>query len=533
MAKLHIGRCRNLKNWNSLGLGYTTNIIKLHIVLSNFIPSQQKNMIKKIVLIGITAGILGHAQGQSNTISKDDLVSTVRYLSSERFKGRLPGTIEYEHAARYVATRFKAAGLKPLINESLLQSFDEEVNIILNAEVYLTNEQGRPIYPFRLGEDFLCRGFTGKGQVKGEVVFAGFGIKTDEYDDYRSIDVNGKIVAVFKTTPLWLPKSGSWGDASPRGKARIAQSLGAKAIAFIGEPNMTPSTMIYGSIACGPGPHLYNFPMIQIGSSLTDSLFSNLPYKPFDYYNMLKRDKAPHSIETGKTLYINVATDYFPKKQTYNVVGYIEGIDPKLKNEYVILGAHLDHVGFQGDKLYFPGANDNASGVASLIAIAQAMAKSESKPRRSVIFVAFSSEESGMKGSKYFVANMPINPKQIVAMLNFDCVGQGDSIAIGGRLSFPKLWKKAKKLDKKHTHLLSNKTFGGGGADALAFYELGIPTLYFNTSGGYKYLHQATDKVETLNSELFEKITRLGYLTTMELANGHYKGEKDRLMKKK
>lgn len=456
-----------------------------------------------------------------------DMMKTVEYLSSDRFKGRLPGSLHYEQASKYVATRFKSAGLEPFIANNLFQEFDDEANFIFDAKAYLLDSQNRPVYPLVLGEDFVCRGFTGRGEVRGEVVFAGFGIKSQDYNDYRSIDVRNKIVVVYKSAPPWVPVGGSWGDTSPRGKARVAQEQGAIAIIFIGDPQVTPSTMLYGSIACGPKPHLANFPMIHAGERFTDSLFSKLPYKPLDYYQMINRDKAPHSIETEKSVYININAMYFDAKKTYNVVGMIEGSDPKLKDEYVILGAHLDHVGFQGDNLYFPGANDNASGVAGLIAIADAIGKLNTKPRRSIVFVVFSSEESGMKGSKYFVDNLPVAPNQVLAMLNFDCIGQGDSIAIGGKLSYPNLWGIAKKLDKKYTKLLSDKTFGGGGADAQAFHEVGIPTLYFNTSGGCKYLHQVTDKPSTLNKELFEKTAYLGYVTALELANGKYKREKD------
>ena len=503
--------------------------------INNFRSLKWCEMLKvKMVLVGlcIAHGIaISQTTVNDNPIDGKEMMSTVKYLSSERFKGRMSCTVEYEQASRYVATRFKNAGLKPLIGNTMLQEFDDEVNYILDARVYLIDNNNRPIHPMQLGEDFVCRGYSGSGEVRGEVVFVGFGIKTDEYNDYRSIDVRNKIVAVFKSTPPWKPQSGSWGDVTPRGKARIARELGAKAIIFIGEPHITPNTMIYGSVACGAKPHLADFPMIHACNRFVDSLFSQLPYKPFEYFEMIKRDKAPHSIETGKSVYIKISAEYHEAKKTYNVVGYIEGSDLKLKNEYVILGAHLDHVGYQGDKLYFPGANDNASGVAGLIAIAEAIKKSPTKPRRSIVFVAFSSEESGLKGSKYFVNNMPFPAEQTVAMLNFDCIGQGDSIAIGGRLSYPKLWKKTQKLDRKNTKLLSHKTFGGGGADAQAFHEIGIPTLYFNTSGGYKFLHQTTDKPETLNPIVFEKGVHLGYLTTMQLANGKYKREKDKQKK--
>lgn len=466
-----------------------------------------------------------------NTIKPEDIIQTIGYLSSGKFKGRLAGTIEYDQAARYVGTRLKNAGLQPVNQPSMLQYFNDEVNTINRAELYLLDNNGKAVVPFLLGKDFICRGFTGSGKINGEIVFAGFGVKTNEYNDYRSIDVKNKIVMVYKSAPPWNPQAKNWGDTSPRGKARIAKEMGATAVIFIADPKVFPNTMIYGSIACGDTPHLPDFPMIQISKHVTDSLFTALPYNPDWLYDQIVKDKAPHSIETEKSVFINIEADYYPEKPTANVVGILEGTDPKLKDEFVILGAHLDHVGYQTDMLFFPGANDNASGVAALIAIADAIKLSNVKLKRSVVFVTFSSEESGMRGSKYFVLHSPIDLGKTVAMMNFDCVGQGDSIAIGGKLNFPKLWKRAKKIDKEYTKLLSKQTFGGGGADAEPFYSAGIPTLYFNTTGGYKYLHQATDRAETVNAALIEKITELGYLMTIELANGRYHGERDKLKK--
>jgi len=465
-------------------------------------------------------------------IKQEELIQTIGFLSSSRFRGRLPGSVEYEQAARYVATRLKNAGIKPVGQQTMLQYFNDEVNLIHEASCFIISNNGRPIIPLALGEDFVCRGFTGSGHVKGEAVFAGFGIKHPNYDDYRNINIKGKIAVVFKSAPPWASETGSWGDTSPRAKARIAKEQGAAGIIFIADPTIFLPTMIYGSIACGEGPHLSDFPMIQISDRATDSLFAELPVKVANLYGQICQDKAPHSIELGRSVLVNVKAEYFAEKPTANVVGISIGSDSLLKNEYVVLGAHLDHVGYQGEKLYFPGANDNASGVAALIAIAETLEKSKVKIKRSIIFIAFSSEESGLRGSKYFVDHSPVDLSKVVAMLNFDCVGQGDSIAIGGRLSFPKLWKKAKKIDKHATRLLSTRTFGGGGADAEAFYRAGISTLYFNTTNGYKYLHSPNDRAETINPELMEKIARLGYLLTIDLANGRYKGERDRQLKK-
>ena len=233
---------------------------------------------------------------------------------------------------------------------------------------------------------------------------------------------------------------------------------------------------------------------------------------------------------------IEVHTKYEKEKEVVNVVGIIEGSDPDLKNEYLIVGAHLDHVGSQAcmpdrqaGKIYFPGANDNASGSAALLQIAREFSGTQEKPvspkrervepKRSIIFVFFASEEQGLYGSKYFSEHMKFSKEKVKAMINLDCVGYGDSIQIGGGESAPTLWNMAKQIDNENDKLLVTRTWKGGGADAEPFYEKGIQTLYFVTTNSYKHLHMLSDKPETLNQNLFEAITKLAYLTAAKIAD--------------
>ncbi len=196
----------------------------------------------------------------------------------------------------------------------------------------------------------------------------------------------------------------------------------------------------------------------------------------------------------------------------------IEGSDPDLKKEYLIIGAHLDHVGSQAGKIYFPGANDNASGSAALLQIAREFSKAQKKPKRSIIFVFFAGEEQGLYGSKYFSENMKFSKEKVKAMINLDCVGYGDSIQIGGGESAPTFWNIAKQIDNGNDKLLVTRTWKGGGADAESFYEKGIQTLYFVTTNSYKHLHMLSDKPETLNKNLFEAITKLAFKTIANIA---------------
>lgn len=470
-------------------------------------------------------------QVNKDYINAESLMQTTGFLSSDRFMGRLAGSPEYEMAARHVALRFKELGLKPVGQESFLQFFEVEYNTIDKAKVTINYPNNSEPYELRLGTDFVCRGLTGSGDFEAEMAFVGFGIQTDHYNDYKDIDVSGKVVIAFRQSPLWNLEGGNWGDISPRGKARVAKENGAKAIVFINVPNEIPSRELIGSTACGAPPHLYDFPMLQITKEIANSIFISSNASVDGLYNAIYTNRIPNSFSLNSKIWIRIEANYDPKALTPNVVGVWEGNHKTKKNEYIVVGAHLDHVGTQERMLIFPGANDNASGVASLIEMAMALKQGNINTDRSILFVIFSAEESGMHGSNYFVENPTVDLNQIVAMLNFDCVAQGDSIAIGGKHSFPKLWSIAESIDKKTTRMLSSQTFGGGGADAEAFYRKGIPTLYFNTSGGYKHLHLPTDTAETLNAELFETLTRLGFETLIHLAKGGYIGEKDQLKK--
>jgi Zn-dependent M28 family amino/carboxypeptidase len=202
----------------------------------------------------------------------------------------------------------------------------------------------------------------------------------------------------------------------------------------------------------------------------------------------------------------------------------IEGTDPKLKQEFVVVGAHLDHVGSQAG-LLFPGANDNASGSAAVLEIAEAFVKAGVQPKRSVIFVLFASEEQGLYGAKHFVESWKKGYDKITAMINMDCIGYGDSIQVGNGKSAPELWKITSQIDATSFNSMVDRTWSGGGADATPFHEKGIPCLYFVTTNSYDFLHLPTDKVETLNPVLYEKVVRLAHLTVLEVANGNYERE--------
>lgn len=461
----------------------------------------------------------GDTEKAMSSVSYENLMKSVNYLASGELKGRLAGSDGYNIAAEYVAGLFEKYKLEQLGDHGYFQYFGIEHNNIITSNFSIINNGKEKEY--KLGVDYVCRGMTGAGDITTPVVFCGYGISEPEtgYDDYKNIDVEGKIVMVFRYNPKWKPESGRWPQASPRPKARIAAEKGAVGIIFVSAPNNNPARTIIGSVAHGNGEQDIDFPQVHIDNPQSDDFFEGSNTTLSNVHQKIDSLKTPYSLPLKTLAHIVIETQYTKSKQTMNVVGIQYGSHPKLKDEFIVVGAHLDHVGGQAGEIYFPGANDNASGVAVIIEIARIFRKYRLEPKRSIIFVAFSAEEPGIYGSEYFVEQSPVPVNDIFAMINIDCVGQGDSIKVGGGKTAPELWNIAQYVDIRHTHLMSKSTWGGGGADATAFYNRGIPTLYYNTTGGYKHLHMTSDKPKTFNPVLFEKLTKNALLTVYNIAN--------------
>lgn len=472
----------------------------------------------------------GGIEKAKENISGEDIMETVKYLSSKEMNGRLAGSEGYNRSAKWVAEKFERYQLEPAFDKSWFQKFDIEFNEIVNSKFEIIRDGKKKRY--EPGKDYVCRGMTGSGNFTAPVVFCGYGISIPEqgYDDYKDIDVNNKIVMVFRYNPGWRPESGNWPPAQPRLKSRVAADKGALGIIFVSAPNNKPARTIIGSVAHGEGRQDIDFPQIHIDNPQSDDFFAGSGFNLTEAQRKIDSLRSPFSFELNSKAQILIEANYSANKETMNIAGIKPGNDPDLRNEYVVVGAHLDHVGGQAGKIYFPGANDNASGIAVILKIAKMFNKCNVNTKRSVIFVAFSGEESGLFGSNHFVENTPVRHEDIFAMINFDCVAQGDSIRIGGGKTAPELWDIARYADMNNTNLMSVNTWAGGGADATAFYDKGISTLYYTTTGGYKYLHETGDTPETLNRELFRKITVNALLTTYYIANMKPENEPKTLM---
>ena len=358
------------------------------------------------------------------------------------------------------------------------------------------------------------------------MVFVGYGLSEPErgYDDYSGIDVRGTLVLAFKQAPAWKLDDQGWGeDHRPRPKARAAVSHGALGVFTVSRPDVEWNPRPIGSVMHGPGRQAQGVPQMELDAPVGEWLVRGTGLDLAGLQARIDQAQAPASLALDVLAEMNVEAWYEEQAPSANVVALLRGADPELRDEYVIIGAHLDHVGTQGDVLY-PGANDNASGSASVLAIAEAMARSPERPARSVIFALWAAEESGLLGSTHFVENPLVPLDGVVAVLNMDCVGHGSgTLSLGGRGASPRLWELARGLDREG--ITVEESGYGGGADAQPFFDAGLPTLYFATVDSYTHLHKPEDTVGTLDPALHAAVARLAGRTVSAIAQGDYQRE--------
>ncbi len=456
-------------------------------------------------------------------ITPEALMESVTYLASPELEGRLAGSEGYRKAASWAAGRFSALGLEPLGDGDYLQRLRLELNEIERCQLELPGWEGEPLVQ---GVDWSCRGFSGSGRIQAPVVFVGYGISEPErgYDDYADVDVHGRIVLAFKQPPPWQLDEQGWGEAHmPRPKALTAVAHGALAVLTVARPDVSWNPQPIGSVMHGPGVQPLGVPQLELSPVAGGWLIEGLGVDFTGLQARIDGAKAPASQALTRQATVDVQAWYESQAPSANVVGVLRGADPTLRDEYLVVGAHLDHVGLQGDVLY-PGANDNASGSAAVLAVAEAMARSPEPPARSVIFVLYAAEESGLVGATYMSAHPPAPLESIVAVVNMDCIGHGSGqLKLGGGEASPQLWALARSLDGQG--ITVDETWYGGGADAQPWFELGLPTLYFATEDSYTHLHKPGDTPSTLDPALFASVALLAQRTTAAIARGDYQRE--------
>ncbi len=476
---------------------------------------------KVLVLVAIFS-LLCPVRIVAQQASLDTLLNFIRDLSNSRYEGRLAGTDEYMEAADYVVEALQRFGVQPY-NGEWAQYFETECNKIENCTFNsYVNPQNRDVYV--LGRDFCCAGMTGRGYADAPVVFCGYGVDDPAFNEYAKVDAKGKIVIVLSGTPNFLPSSITDKYTYLRDKARAALRHGACALVVINMSRSCSPYEVQGAVYSGELPHLATFPIIQPTQDCGDRLLKDELMTLQEVVKKINDTQEPQSFHIRKKIEIEVNAKYHPASLTANVIGIYPGEDVKLENEYIVVGASLDHVGMQGTTCLFPGADDNASGVAALLETARLLQQSPDQPSRSIVFVLFSGGEQQHLGSRIFVSNFsPL--KRIEAFVNVNAIGTGDSIAVLGNKRYPALWSVARKVDTTYCTsdiVTGYKTLPKG--DAVAFDHVGIPSINITNFKGYRNAHVPSDIVENIDRQFIVKATQLLFETVLDLSFGEYQG---------
>lgn len=461
-----------------------------------------------------------------HSISSHDLLNDAAELSSAKYGGRLSGSPGYLAAAQWIADQLKQAGVKPGSNEgSFFQYFPNAYSEVLTpGSVTLLAGKNNLRKEYHFPDDYFPGSNSANGKATGEVIYVGFGISAPElgYDDYRNIDVKGKIVLIENGVPYskndsmqlkWEPYS------YHRYKFQRARELGAAGLLYVGKV-ANPNTS-----------YLKGFVYAHVDEEVAEELFAGTGRKYAEARASITKMFQPNSSDLNKKVQITASTKYFPESRSCNVIGVIEGSDPKLKDEAIVLGAHLDAVGSPG--CLFPGALDNASGSVDILAAAKALAASVVKPARTIVFVFFGGEECGLYGSKKFV-ELPVWPKEkTVCMINLDMVGNGTGFYLANGKSYPRILKYFADANDKYLHRdfdasETRVNFGRPRSDGAIFEKVGYKTLHLYTSGTVKkvYYHHPLDNIDALTPEIMEDAAKLLYLGVLGLANDKVAGEK-------
>lgn len=479
---------------------------------------------RRIIALSFILGLAFMPMVNAQEASADTLMKHIRKLSSSRYEGRQAGSQGFNDAAQYVIDVLSSYGVEPYEADDWMKfPFEVEANRIDNASLhtYIHVEDVRTEYV--LGKDFACASMTGRGYADAPVVFCGYGVDNTIYNEYGKVDAKGKIVLVLTGTPKFLPQSITEKYATLRDKARTARAHGAVALVAINLSESARPTEVQCMGFCGEEPHLLTFPILQATRWCGGKLLENERMALDSVIAQIDSTQKPQSFLLDKKFAINVNASHNPKAETANIVGIMKGKDHRLVKEMIVVGTSLDHVGMQGKTCLFPGADNNASGVAALLEVARMLSEADDLQGRSIVFAIFSGGEQKHKGSDVFVHTFkPLS--WIDAFINIECVGSGDSIALLGSKHYPILHSIALYNDSLYTQQAKRDLVALPRTDAVAFDQVGIPSLSIFTTSGHRYNHVPSDIPENINRKMVANTTTLLYHTLIQLCNGDYQG---------
>ncbi|NUN49530.1 MAG: M20/M25/M40 family metallo-hydrolase [Candidatus Brocadiae bacterium] len=490
------------------------------------------------------------------TIRPGDVRAHVEFLASDELEGRATLQRGNEIAARYIAGQMRRIGLSPAGPDG---SWFQDVPLWISSYRYtwfleLVHTRGGRRDAYQAFLDFTVAPGSGRETAEGPVLFAGYGITAPEYDwdDYAGIDARGKVVVVFRHEPQENDPASRWeGRAMTRhaefaNKVGNAKAHGAVAVVFVNDPlgghgplftptDVVPDTMTHRTeIGFEEGKDPRNAtegtPAVFVSPEAACAILGRTVEDLREMQRALDAG-TPGSYETGGKLLVRTQVvgrlQTTEKKISRNVAGILPGSHPSRMGEVVVVGAHFDHLGVSGsgDDTIFNGADDNASGTAGLLEIAEALASLPEKPDRTVLFIAFTGEEIGLLGSRWYV-NSPLFPlDSTVAMINLDMIGRdaggnpanAKSVTVAGA-GTSGAWGPLLGALRSATDLtLLPTNQDPGGSDHFPFRDHRIPVLFFFT-GFHPDYHQVSDHAGKIRYDKAAAVARVAARAVHEIA---------------
>ena len=434
-----------------------------------------------------------------------EILGHIKYLASDNLKGRFPGTPESKLAIDYISKNWEAQGIEPAGTKNYKQSFSFINNVSLGKRNMLRIRNSKKRYIVE--KDFIPIGSSGNGSVNEDVVFIGYGFDINDslfWNDYAEVDVRGKWVLLILDGPDGDSPHSPYGrHKTLYNKMIAARDHGASGILFMNrlesadDNNLRPLQYRQSSSTA-------RLPVIQITHSVGNEIFKNHGQSIEELRSIIDERLTPLSFLVDCKVSANVNLK-FVKETASNLIGFIEGNHPVLKDEYIIVGAHFDHLGLGGRRsgslnpdtlIIHNGADDNASGTAGVLELSHKLMTNRHLLKRSVLVICFDAEEKGLLGSKYYTENPVRNISNAAMMVNMDMIGRlnDNPVILGGVGSsgnFEDIIANARK-----NHILDIETnMGGidfGRSDHASFYRENIPVLFFFT-GAHEDYHKPTD----------------------------------------
>jgi hypothetical protein len=491
-----------------------------------------------LLLLAALVVAKGSKTGEPSHVDGRAIVDHIKWLAHDKREGRAAGSPGAQVAGDYCADRFKELGLEPIGDDkTYFQKFSLPRGFEIQPTTSLEAVKGSKKTLLKYDKDLKPLSLSGPGDVTAGAVFAGYGIAAPElgYDDYAGVEVKGKVVIVLRHAPDYDGRKSPFSQPANRrryavfqAKVNTAVGAGAAALVVVNDPKQTrkpKDDVPMHNVGGNPS----SIPVFHVTYKAARRLAKVIRLSFKKEQNAIDRKLEPRS-RLLEEVTIRVRADLEAKQLAVrNVCARLPAArGAQGAGETLVIGAHFDHVGTgafgslagsKGKGAIHNGADDNASGTASVLEIAAFFAQRRDQLRRDVVFLLFTAEEMGLHGSKHYVATPIVPLEQTVAMVNLDMVGRLErgKLQIGGTGTSPIFPKLLDEKNKKHRIKAKYNPGGRAPSDNTPFYDKGLPVLFFFT-GLHKDYHRPSDDWNRIDRKGIEKVARLAADVCLDLA---------------